>query len=268
MMIRNQLLTATALMAVFSSSAYATDTFSVGIEGFRDVYKEPVVSLRETGTLGSVTLGYNHGWNQYFAALGLRASHGESDYKSISGAIDDFPENEADIRGLGGITYNTDRGAVKVYSGLGTRLYYQEGKGKVIRTPTQDSYGYDRRMMQFYLPVGVSYQMRYGDYTITPKGELDMLLFGKVQSRMNYIRNSSGVSYGTITNTQQFLSGYGLRSELMFGKSMGSYSVEAGPFVRFWSVGDSQTDASSLGVPFYEPENKRVQYGAAMRVVF
>ena len=243
-------------------------TYGVGIEGFHDTYKEPDLNLTDTTDYGSVTAYASRSWNRFFAALDARASYGKDDYTSPSGTLSGVPQYEFELRGRFGKSFPLWGGTISPYIGLGARYFLDEGKGYVSSLGAQ---AYDRRIMQFYIPVGTSFAfMSAGGWSIVPQAEADFMFSGTVDSRLTNV--IGGGFLDPAYNHQNF--GIGLRSELMFGKSLGSYNVQFGPFIRYWHVQESDSVTYldvNTGLPVldvYEPKNDRTQIGAALRVLW
>lgn len=252
-----------ALGLFLVSPAWADGYYTVGVEGFRDRYREPGPDVNEHADYGSVTAAYKYSWsNGVFATTENRASYGKDDYKSPDGTINGIPQYEFESRVIAGMRLPFLRGTVNPYVGLGARFYYDNSKGEVT---SLGLFGYDRRILQFYAPIGLTYKFSYGDWIFAPTLEADPLLLGKVNTRLRNV----GANYDNVTNTQQ--EGFGARGEFMFGQVMDSYAWQAGPFVRYWKVDDSNLQSGRLnGVPsqLYEPTNDRLQMGAALKVSF
>ena len=104
-----------------------------------------------------------------------------------------------------------------------------------------------------------SYRAESG-WTYNPMLEFDAMVYGSVRSQLSPITGFD------ITNTQH--NGYGLRGEFMIGHSLGSHEIQFGPFIRYWTVQDSepQPDPGDPRYYFYEPHNTRLQAGAALRL--
>ena len=263
------------ILGLFASSAQAeytiekyrsSNSYSVGIEGFHETYKEPIASLVDTANYGSITANWTHYFvpsarKQYFFGLDGRTSYSPKDnYESISGTSSGDTQREFDLRLLSGIRYNnTDTESLSVFSGLGLRYYRDEGKGIVTNLGAA---GYDRRISQIYIPLGLTYNITTDSgWVITPSIEGDLLVNGTVETRL---QNLGGED---LKNTQGFASGYALRAELMIGLHNSSGVVwQVGPFVRYWNVSDSDSSCDSFGSCGYEPKNSRAQYGAELRL--
>jgi len=246
----------------FSASAADENTFKVGVEAFEDHYREPgaTIDVNEHAYYGAIDLGYTHSWDNILGMIEARGSYGRDNYKSVSGQANDIPQYETEARLLGGVRVPMSTGDVFIpYFGLGSRFYYDNSKNVVTNT---GFFGYDRRILQMYLPIGV--RMEYtseAGWTYAPTLEFDPLLWGNVNTRLQNIPG-----FFNIDNTQHH--GYGWRGEFMVGQKSPSYSWEAGPYFRYWNMQDSDITTDPLGNSFIEPKNTRLQAGAALRLSF
>ena len=242
------------------SDIYRANRFSFGIEGYYDDYREDVVDLKDQGFFGSVTAGYAHYFNpNLYGGLELRGSRGSVDYESISGTIDDISQWEAEGRLLVGYdqAYG-DAQRIKFYAGGGTRFFYDEFKGKVSSTGAS---GYDRRILQFYIPVGVTYEFQAYGLTFSPNIEYNQFIYGYVESRLQSIPG-----FQELNNSQH--DGYGLRGEFLVGQTDTSgRGWQFGPFIRYWDIKDSEIDITPA-LTGLEPANTRLQVGAKLKVLF
>jgi len=248
------------LFAIFfaAGTAYAADTTSLGVEGFYDRYREPAPSVEEQAGYGSVTGNYTHDWGSTFGALDGRVSYGRDQYSSPDGSDSGIPQWELDGRVRGGVTLAFASGTLSPYVGLGVRYFVDEGKDTV----TSLGYvGYDRRITQFYAPVGATYTyLTESGWTIAPNLELDPLLYGNVNTRFQ------NFGYYNINNTQN--TGFGVRGEFMVGQQAQGYSWQFGPFVRYWDIADSNVTTTPDGQGWIEPKNNRLQVGLALRALW
>lgn len=232
------------------------DRFTLGIEGFYDEYQEDSVSLVDEGYFAGVTASYEHFFQpDWYGAVEIRAARGSTDYESVSGTIDNISQWDTETRLLAGYspTYY-QQGRTKFYAGLGARYFSDELKGK---TSSLGDIGYDRRIFQLYVPIGITYEFAAYGLTFAPNVEVDKLLWGNVSSRLGTIPG-----FTNIENEQT--EGYGLRGELMMGQmDERGRGWQFGPFVRYWDIPDSKVDAG-----FIEPENTRIQAGANLKYAF
>ena len=245
---------------VFIQPASAAGHWSLGAEGFYDNYQEPDPGVRvdNDALYGSLTAGYAWSGQHTVAAIDARASVGESDYSSVSGTSENAPQFEGELRMRIGFRETFMGGAAMPYMGLGARAYYDRSQNIVT---TLNFVGYDRRIAQVYVPVGIDMSFPSGNWTIKPSFEYDHLLYGRVESDLGGIGN-----YNNIANNQH--DGYGLRASIMFAHQWGRHTWEIGPFIRYWDISDSDITRDNLGRRWVEPDNQRVQTGLAVKVLF
>ena len=243
---------------------YDAHRLMLGVEAFYDNYKEPETfpDLNSHAHYGAVDIGYDY----YFSPTGYagfegRVSYGRENYKSNSGSIHDIPQWEFDARFLGGS--DNDLGGnhrIKVYAGLGSRYYLDKSKGEVTNL---GALGYERRIFQIYAPIGATYEYPAYGLIFAPNLEIDPLLYGNVQSRLQSIPG-----YETFNNRQQLFSGVGVRGEFMVKQRYeGGMGWEFGPFFRTWNVADSELDFNGSGGGM-EPQNTRFQVGTKLKLLF
>ena len=238
--------------------------YYVGIEGFYDRYQEESLNLDSRSVYGAVDAGFNHYFNpDWFAGSEFRTSYGKENYKSPSGKIDGVDQWEFESRITGGYDFAmTGNRHFKTISGLDTRYYRDEGKGEVTNLGAA---AYDRRILQVFIPLGISYEFPAWGYHFAPSMEYDHLIYGRVESRL---QNVPG--YDQATNYQK--SGYGLRAEFLASKiDSRGYGWEFGPFVRYWHFNNSDIDTTAptpSGNLWMEPDNNRLQVGAKLKFLF
>jgi len=251
--------------ALLAQTAMADDnngnSFKLGVEGFYDEYREDVVSVDNKAGYGSITGTYSHDFDGVFGAIDGRVSYGMEQYNSPDGSDGGIPQWEYDLRGRGGVNLVVGDGTLSPYVGLGLRYYVDESKNTVT---TRGFVGYDRRITQFYAPIGVTYTTNINDsWYVAPNAEFDPLLHGNVNTRL---QNDGFYNLNSVQH-----SGYGLRGELMFGQKAGGYnnmSWEVGPFVRYWNIKDSDVTTAPDSSQWIEPANTRWQIGAALRALW
>jgi hypothetical protein len=245
------------LTCAIACDASADNYFTLGVEGFRDRYEESGI-VDSHADYGSVTAAYRHENNGFFSELDGRYSYGKNDYKSPSGTLDNVPQYEGEVRERSGIMLKTWHGTVMPYIGIGGRFFLDSGKGYFTNT---GSFAYDRHITQFYAPIGASYQFTSGNWTFTPNVEYDFMFYGRVSSHLGQFPG-----YYNIVNNQH--SGNGFRGEFMVGQKYTNFQWEAGPYVRYWSIKNSDVTTTPDGRQWIEPQNTRLQTGAALRVTY
>ena len=232
---------------------------SLGVEGFYDNYKEPDPGVRvDTDTMyGSLTAGYAWG-DDTIAAVDFRGSVGSANYSSVSGTSEDNPQFEAEARVRIGYRESFMGGLAMPYIGLGGRAYYDHSQNTVT---TLGYIGYDRKIGQVYIPIGVDMSFPSGSWTIKPTLEYDQLIYGRVESDLGSIPG-----YTNIANEQH--NGYGLRASIMFARQWGSRIWEIGPFIRYWDIPESDVTFDAANRGWIEPDNQRIQSGITIKMLF
>ena len=96
--------------------------------------------------------------------------------------------------------------------------------------------------------------------------EYDILWSGKQESHLEDVN----FSFNTVSNDQN--SGYGARGSIKLTKKSGRYDILIEPFIRWWSVKDSQSsNITFTGVIVgyaYEPKNETFEAGGKVAVLF
>lgn len=235
--------------------------FTVGVETFYDRYEEPDTfpDLGVNAYYGALDVGWEHYFNpKWYSNLETRFSYGKADYKSNSGKVNNITDYELEGRFTGG--YDMPMGAgkhFKTYAGLGMRQYLDYFKKDSVPGT------YDRRIFQVYAPIGVTYEFSSGGWTFAPNFELNPLIYGYVQSRLQTIPGLE-----TASNLQRDNGGMGYRAEFMMSRlSSDGRGWQFGPFIRYWDIEDSNVDLNASGA-WVEPRNTRLQAGAKLKYLF
>lgn len=232
-----------------------------GIEGFYDEYREDSIDVKTKSNYFGFSMGYEytaHGNTGLYAAYDGRMGFGETDYKSPSGKIDGIEEKDYEGAVKLGYSFLQPSGlGITPYSGFGARFFDQSLGGEQTNL---GAVGYDRRILQFYLPVGVNLRSVWNGWNVSSNLEYDHLLYGVVMSKL------SQVGFEDASNRQY--DGFGLRGDIMFGETLENGArYEFGPYVRYWDIGDSELDSQTAGTVL-EPENTRLQLGASLKYMF
>lgn len=249
-----------------ASRGLIRNRYSLGLEGMYDNYEEPETfpDLHTDAYYGGITGSMTHYFTpRLFAMLDGRGSIGRSDYYSSQGHNNDSTQYEIDARILTGLDFSlSERDRLKPYFGFGTRYYFDNGKN----TFTQAAAGYDRRIYQYYLPIGATYEHRtLGGLTVTPNIEVDPLIHGVVKSRLGELPG-----YSDARNEQD--SGIGYRAQVLIGElDAQNRGWLFGPVFRYWDIDNSNIDTiQTPGGPTNarEPMNHRFQLGADLKYMF
>ncbi|MGH7089449.1 MAG: hypothetical protein ACREFQ_11175 [Stellaceae bacterium] len=234
--------------------------FTLGAEAGYYCYRES--GLRITGPSAGVTASWTS-WPGFavlprplflrFEGIGNLAY---VDYSSeVSGTASGIFDLKGEARALvgGDIAAGTNL-TVTPFAGIGYRMLYDLFGGT---TTSRGTLGYNRLSQYLYIPVGVSIEIPWDGWTVTPTLEADYLAQGWQTS---YIRNLG--SDENITNAQP--NGYGFRGSLMLGRGPLSF----GPYARFWKIGQSEkATVTSGGAPVaiaFEPSNNTYEVGLAL----
>lgn len=236
-----------------------------GIEGFHDRYREPERNgftgvrpdVSDTTNYGGVIAGFRTTGDNWFIAADGRFDYGKDHYKSISGTSSGAPQYEAEARLRFGPNITEFGGLLMPYLGIGERFLFDHGDG--ILTNLGFS-GYDRYVAQTYIPIGATWNLNAGGWSIDPTVEWDQLVYGRVE---NHTKDLIGFDFN---NTQTH--GWGARADLMLGRQIYGHRVEFGPFIRYWNIDQSGITRYNNTRGFIEPLNTRVQYGAQLRINF
>lgn len=276
------LASATILLPVATlAGAKPINTFGVGIEGFKDQYREDTTDTTVDSDYGSITGYFSQQRGRAFFSFDGRVSYGSGDYEANNGTFYDAPRGELEgvnqweieLRGRFGITTPLWGGSLSPYLGLGVRHHRYEAKGFIT---SGGDIAYDKISTQAYIPIGASLAFESGDgWTITPQAEADIMVYGTVDSRLTTLwghNYGSGPQFLDTSDNKQKL-GLGGRGELMFGKAMDGYSLQFGPFIRYWYFGKSNTSNyvevnTNTPFPVEEPSNTITQVGLKARVLW
>jgi len=251
------------LLLFISGAAFAQDkpvNFSLAFETSSYTYQEPAVGVKLNGPKYGVSaeyLAWNPDTGGLFAAAQGVVMTGNVTYNgflmnnapySYSGISDYYFEG----RFLLGFVAKADNIGSDFwpYLGIGYR-YLFDGMGA---SPN----GYDRTSRYIYVPAGLNARFRMiNGWALTLNGEYDIFLNGRQTSDFGEV----------ITNNQN--DGFGARASVRLSKNLGSVSLFAEPFYRYWHIKDSDVSYSYLlGAYLYEPENHTNEYGLKIGVMF
>jgi hypothetical protein len=219
-------------------------------------YEEPGVMLLE-GERGGATVTYTHvNTDRFFTRLEGRVSYGLLRYDG-SGVLNNSPDLIMETRVLLGQDVSLrDNLAFSPYVGLGYRYLYSDIRGY----SSTGLPGYRRHSQYWYVPMGATLRMTLGERSVlAPTVELDAFLAGTQYTQ----HGDTGLpGFIDFSNRQNF--GYGYRVYLMV--ETGDWSL--GPWLHYWSIGDSDAVYASIGRFWYEPTNWTREYGLELRLRF
>lgn len=230
-------------------------TFEIGPEISYRTYKEPDV-MKEKGWMYGLISSYAY-HNKLMLKVEGRGNWGEVDY-SNSGKVDDIDDYMLEGRGLVGYDFLIAQvHSITPYLGVGYRYLNDDISGKISTTGAR---GYERESNYFYSPIGleINVQLR-NDLYVRNLMEFDYFWRGGQKSHLSDVYPA----YNDIRNTQK--KGYGLRGYIGFLIVTKKIDFEAGPFIIYWNIEDSEYETLTLyGIPyatFWEPKNRTTEIG-------
>jgi hypothetical protein len=238
-------------------------TFELKPEFSYIVYKEP--EMKERGVMYGLVGSYTY-HNKAMVKLEGRGSVGWVDYSSpISGEINNIRDYMLEIRGLVGYdVFTSESFMITPFVGIGYRYLNDDSSGK---TSTIGKSGYERESNYLYSPIGIGWIANLGkNWFIGGTGEYDYFWWGRQRSHLSDVY--PGLS--DLSNRQRH--GYGLRGSIPLQKKGKTVALEFGPFIRYWSIKESETNAITYyGIPIlygYEPKNHSTEVGLMLGIKF
>ena len=205
------------------------------------VYGEYTYRIRENTRIEKMADIFNGGNTvNAFTAEG-KFSFGQVDYSSTStGTIDGINDFLTEVRLLAG--YDVPAGTeslVTPYIGLGHRYWVDMLGGK---TSTTGHAGYDRESNYLYLPLGVNVGVPLqSGWSVGLNAEFDVFLWGQQKSHLEDVSSA----LNTLENDQN--DGWGIRGALTVKKEMEGIALVVEPFIRYWSIEDSDIGTVTCG---------------------
>lgn len=227
---------------------------SASIGSYR--YKEPGLMSLEGYKLGINLEATRTLPDENFVRGDVRFAFGPVDYNSYStGSAMGNPSLYIEARGLVGGDWEGENAALALYTGIGYRYLFHDGRG-ISCTINECFFGYRRESNYLYLPVGVIHRSALEeDARLVLTLEYDHLLIGKQVSRLS----DGGQGHNDIANTQN--KGYGLKASITYDKN--KWAI--GPYVNYWNIEDSDIKATLINglLDGYglEPKNNTLEFG-------
>jgi hypothetical protein len=250
--------------ALAAAPAFAgwSQTFEIGPDIYYYHYTEPHFAHLD-GFMYGATGAFSINYDQLSLRFEGRGATGSLKYDG-SGTSSGNDNYTAEARIILKREFDIDETwGVSPYFGIGFRYLFDAQGG--IATST-GALGYDRESHYYYVPVGFDLPVNIApDWRMVPNVEYDFLFVGKQTS---YLTNVPGIS-NDITNTQT--GGHAFRASLMLEGKTPIGEVRFGPYIRYWSIGTSNTQPLSInGVALYgqEPGNHTVEAGGSLVYIF
>jgi hypothetical protein len=142
-----------------------------------------------------------------------------------------------------------------LYTGLAFRYWNNE---------IDEAYGYEREIIQFYLPVGYGFAFPVGrNMVIGGEADVRLLLGGSVKSHLS----DAIPEFDDAENIQDFASGFGINTSLYLKYDADWFPpVSVGVFANYYDIDKSDNDTVFIGEDYYiycwEPKNDTLEVGA------
>ena len=248
--------------------AEISSKWELGPEVYYSEYKEPDFDVKIDGVMYGV-VGALEGHNNskhWMTRLEGRAAWGEKDYHSTaSGSVNGIEDYLLEGRGVVGYDFHpSEHWTFTPFFGAGYRYLNDDSSGKVSSNGAR---GYERESAYFYSPAGAELRGDLNDgWTLAFNGEYEIFWSGEQKSHLE----DALPSLNTISNDQD--GGYGVRGSIKLQKKGEKYDILIEPFVRWWSVQDSQvSNITYTGVIVgyaYEPKNETLEAGCKVSLLF
>lgn len=241
--------------AVCASDAI-TSSFELGLEGYRETYKETVDNapfMQEKAGMAGINAGVTFNfYDKHALKIQGRYAEGESDY---TGAYQGDPYGSLTINGI-------DRRAGEIraqyqYIGCqiaGIPLMPSVGLGRrqlVDKLEQAGSGGYRRKNTLNFATVGLESSFKLGaGWALNPK------------AGYNYVLNGTQRSGTFLENKQN--SGHGFEFAVEAEKKLSdNMAMKISPFYRYWHIAKSDEVFSA-----YEPKNTTKEVGLSVSMLF
>jgi hypothetical protein len=232
-----------------------SDSFTIGIEGESYQYREPNLDEDIGGGLG-LNGTYQLNLDKWFVRANIIAEFYDLDYSSNgTGSKNGDTDYMQDYRLMFGRAFGISHSSnLSPYFGIGFRVLFDSGKAAT----SSGAVGYDRRSEYLYIPVGATYNFKAWGWGMAPTAEYDYFVQG---FQTSYLRDDGFDN--NLYNHQNV--GYGVRADFMVTPPVDFYNFSFGPYLRYWSIHDSDIQTLySGGVAVetgLEPANNTTEVG-------
>jgi hypothetical protein len=256
------MLVAGAARAADTSRIDFSDSFEIGLEGESYQYREPELD-NLIGEGFGLNGTYTANFGKWFLKANVIADFFNLDYSSNgTGSKSGTTDYLQDYRALFGRDFTVSHGTtLSPYLGVGFRVLFDSDKA----TTSVGAVGYDRRSEYLYVPLGASFSFHAGKWGLKPSAEYDYFLQGWQTS----YTSDDGFD-NNLHNTQT--AGWGGRAEFMITPPVDFYHFSFGPYLRYWSIHDSNVQTLYLGgvavATGVEPSNNTTEIGLRANIKF
>ena len=251
--------------------------FEIGTDLSHYSYEEPGV-MKISGVMIGLSGAASFNTSESIGVIDLlrieaAVSRGSVDYSSpADGTIQGIHDSIFEARGLvGKELHGTEASAWTLMSGFGFRQLHDNEGGLLS---SRGNPAYDRESRYSFIPVVLELSsLKHTGWGVGGMVEYDYFLSGTQHSQLTDANNVMYTYSDNLTNRQH--NGYGLRASLKVTKKIHASTLLFEPFVRYWSIGDS--DRYTIlryvnGVPspqaYIEPQNHTTQYGLKVSLLF
>ena len=255
----------TAGSAAFASQPLNRYEWEFGPEIYYFEYKEPALNVKDKGTMYGFTTAFAyHDPSRLMLKADGHAAYGQVDYSSTdSGTLNGIGDYTLEGRVSAGYDIDLNNGWLMTpFFGAGYRYLNDDSSGQIS---SSGAGGYERESNYFYSPVGAEFSTQLNkDWSLGFSAEYDIFWSGEQKSHLS----DAIPGLNTVTNDQD--SGYGVRGAIQFKKMGEKMDVVIEPFIRWWSVEDSNTsNITYAGVIVgygYEPKNESLEVGGSITI--
>jgi hypothetical protein len=273
-------LTGGAALVPSNAGAQTRGGFEAGVEAFDYSYRETQdgeTVVRDDGRFVGIRLGYvetlGKGW---FVRAELSGAAGSADYRS-GGSILEPGEGETRLdgvsQGIGHFELHVGRDfmlsettSLTPFAGFATRVLSDRSGGE----ESEDGLlGYDRELVYSYVPIGLALRHGFGGGAgLTLSARYNIVVGGEATSRFSDLDPE-------LPDVEVGLNGgSGFELSAIADIPVGSNAIRFGPFLRRWSIGQSDSfiitnpDDPSEGIELFEPKNRSTEIGLRLSFSF
>jgi hypothetical protein len=272
---------ACAVMAASNAHAQTRGGFELGAELFDYSYRERFegeLVAQDDGLFGGIGLGYVETiGNGIFLRSRLNVAVGSVDYRSSGTILDDGEDGEARLDNVSqsigqlelhiGKDFSLGGGTTLTpFIGLASRVLSDKSGGEETEGGLL---GYDREISYAYVPLGAAARFEVGGRSsLTLSGQYNWFVGGDAKSKF------SDLDPELPDVEVELEQGSGFEASALLSLPLGRKAISFGPFVRRWSIGQSESfvlvnpDDPSETLELFEPKNRTTEVGFRIGFAF
>ena len=271
-------LAAGAAASSTSVSAQTRGGFEIGLELFDYSYRERLngqTIVHDDGRFIGLAIDYTQRLgDNWFLRGRLSGAAGSVDYRSSGGIGFDSPARLDDVtQGIGRFELQIGRDlmlsnttSLTPFVGFATRVLNDRSGGEETRDGLR---GYDREVVYSYVPVGLALRHPLGERSaLTVSAQYNRVVGGEAESRFSNLDPD-------LPDVKVNLNGgNGFELSAIADIPVGRRAVRVGPFMRRWSIAQSDTfvltnpDDPTESIAFFEPQNRTTELGLKLSFAF